>query len=84
MLENFYFQENPLIKYLICSVCQKVFYLPIRLHRCGHTFCRSCSPDVLKKCPCCLSIIEKKQTDLFAAGLINDLLVRCTVPDCPF
>lgn len=37
---DFSIEEDYLTKFLICKVCHKIFKDPIRLHRCGHTFCK--------------------------------------------
>ena len=84
MSQKFCFLNDPYLKFLTCPVCQKVLSHPTRVHRCGHTVCYSCCPALFKLCPCCLLIIEQKQVDITATGLVNDLLVKCTVQGCAF
>jgi hypothetical protein len=81
---EFSFEENYLLKYLICKVCGLVLRNPMRLHRCGHTFCERCAPGVEKQCEQCGLEVEAKQVDLTSSNLIADLGVKCNAPDCPF
>ena len=81
---DFEFDENWMIKHLICNRCGMILSQPNRLHRCGHTFCRDCSPPKLRSCPTCSSVVEAVQPDLTASGLISTLRGKCKVENCSF
>ena len=76
---DFEFDENWMIKHLVCHRCGMILCQPNRLHRCGHTFCRDCSPPKLRSCPTCSSVVEAVQPDLTASGLISTLRGKCKV-----
>ena len=74
--------SNYLVKYLNCRVCLKVLTKPHRLTPCSHTFCEECITG--PNCPFCLNKWEEKQPDLTAAGLVDELTVRCNAEGCPY
>ena len=76
------FDENEMMKHLVCYRCGRVFEQPSRLHRCGHTFCRGCCP--VRLCHICSCVVEDLQPDLTASGLIANMRGRCQVKNCPF
>ena len=76
-------------KYLICSICQEVFFFPIRLS-CGHTFCKECiknwEKEIKNKCPICRKKYSKKYSspDIIVNNLISEFLVLCIYKECPW
>ena len=81
--------EQPPIKYveqppppLLCPVCKNVFSEPIISVKCGHTFCRKCIENLIKKgqtCPLDQQVCDSGQLVLNRAimGQLADLLIFC-------
>jgi len=87
--ERKFINLSSISKYLICIICQEVFFSPLRL-TCGHTFCESCIKNWEKtskgKCPICRKNYVKKYSsiDLIANNIINECLVLCIFKECPW
>jgi hypothetical protein len=68
-------------KHLFCTICQEVLDDPWRV-KCGHTFCRKCIDEWIKKnsnCPICREKcnVSEFSKDLIASSIIGDLEVTC-------
>ena len=72
---------------LRCKICGMVMNDPHRVS-CGHSFCKSCCEkyhiDKHKNCPICHKKVNFSKTvkNYLVQNIINDLMVRCDVPDC--
>jgi hypothetical protein len=72
---------NLISKHLLCTICQEVFNVPIRIN-CAHTFCTNCITQWSTKnsaCPICRQkfILKDFTRDLIASNMIDDLEVIC-------
>ena len=80
---------NNVSRYLYCCICEEIFYKPIRIKECGHTFCKACLQKwakVNKNCPLCRQKfnIKSVKRDNIAYNIINDLEVFCNNNNCPW
>ena len=67
--------------YLLCPVCQEVFFKPI-ITRCGHTFCRECLfrwRSHNSVCPICRDNINEKEfvNSQTICEIVSSLRVHC-------
>ena len=48
---------NPSLQHVLCAICTEVFFEPVLLPNCPHTFCRGCLERLQKQeCPLCRSV----------------------------
>lgn len=76
-------------KYLFCSICTEIFFSPVRIKECGHTFCKECLKkwtNYNSQCPLCRNKFKIKNTkkDFIAFNIINDMEVFCNNLNCPW
>ena len=75
--------------FLVCSICSEIFVGPVRLKKCGHTFCYYCLIKWGQKhnnCPLCREKFTEDdiKRDLIAYNIINDFDVFCKNEGCPW
>ena len=84
-LQDPQFLHSPVIKKLLCSICQKVALQPVEL-TCDNIVCSVCCCKTIQasgslNCPCCndhtLSSLTVRPPSSLFMSLVNDLVVKC-------
>ena len=76
-------------KFLYCSICDDIFREPVRLKKCGHTYCLNCIIQWARhnlNCPLCrINFTDTDiKKDIIATNIINDLEIYCVNLGCPW
>ena len=91
-IENYtrkFVNKDEISEFLVCSICSEIFVGPVRIKKCGHTFCYGCLVEWGQKhniCPLCREKFTEDdiKRDLIAYNIINDLDVFCKNEGCPW
>src|ERR1700733_3664702 len=78
--------ENDKIDDIICIVCLDIFYEPVTIENCGHTFCNECIGGWLKlhdNCPTCKQACGKTiRNKYIEINRLNALKYKCLNGEC--